>query len=144
MQNLFPHDRFLAVDLIKVAQSSDSECTENEIEVELDLGHNSSLTLCFPNQNSGDDNIPAQILEVISQLNQIDNMVQCACENLASASPMPFNNHQHIPSIIYLEPNGTIFIDYWGMSVNTQWSVYLGKRDGKWIPFMDSELTEKL
>jgi hypothetical protein len=146
MQNLFPRDRFLSVDLIKIAQSSESDCTddENEIEIELDLGHNSTLTLCFPSQHLGIEKIPIQILEILSQLNHIDNIVQCSCENSANASSMPLNNHQHIPSIIYLEHNGTIFIDYWGINVNNQWSVYLGKRDDTWIPFKDSELNQQL
>jgi hypothetical protein len=144
MQNLFPRDRFLTVDLVAIANSSDSDCRDNEIEVGLNLGQNSSLTLCFPGLDSENDGIPDQIVEILTQFNQIDNIVQSSCEKFAHASSLPANNHQFVPAIIYLEPDGTVFIDYWGISVNTQWPVYLGKRDDKWIPFQDLNLTNQL
>jgi hypothetical protein len=144
MKDLFPRDRFLSMDLIAIANSSSVDYTDNEFEIELNLGQGSSLSLCFPGPNSNDHKIPTQLLEILSQFNQIDNSVQSFCENLANNSSISLNNHQFFPSIIYLESDGTIFIDYWGTSVNNQWSVYLGKLNDQWLAFKDENLVHSL
>ncbi len=141
--NHFPQNRFAKKDLIYLVHTSEWVEDGNEINIELNLASH-ILTLCFMSSLLNNDKIPNSLLEILFQFNDIDNIVQLACEKNAACSPSAATNYQYQPAVIYLQENGIPFIDYWGLRVNNQWSVFLAKHNGRWLPFKDEARKSQL
>ncbi|OAM26382.1 MULTISPECIES: hypothetical protein [Eikenella] len=149
----FPRNRFAGTNWAQeLAAATRRLCNESgsyaehgaytELELGAGAGH---IVLYFKNEYE------AEMAEILSALNEIDNQVQADCER-AAASPVPEAHrqtgwtqerwrkaHQFSVSIVCYEAEPPQ-IDYGADHANSEFSVYLGKAGGSWQAFWDREL----
>lgn len=148
----FPRNRFARTDWPRELSAArrrfcneDGRYAEQGAYTELELGETARyIVLYFKNENE------AECLEILGVLNEIDNRVQERCER-AAQSPIPehLRRNGYTPerwrqaqqfgvSIVSCEETPPQ-INYVGEHVNSEFSVYLAKRNGRWQAFWDRE-----
>jgi|SRR5579884_2679569 len=102
--------------------------------IELQLSDNHEIEVYFPApQGVFEEGWVEQAREVLSQLSDMDNTVQCSCAEECARSGLPSENYESLLACITMINADTVALRYFGAVVNTVWDVRFVRGNGRWI-----------
>ena len=123
-----------------------------------DIGHR-GMSITIPQDNGEfafdlpaawvkNNTLPPLLLDILTQLNDIDNIMQQSCRRLAKRHKRHSREYELYlfdpPDALYVTQGGVPYLDYTATRVNKSFRAYLKQSGGKWLPYYDEACTKPL
>ena len=147
----FPLNRFQAADWS--AWLASARCQPID-----DIGHR-GMSITIPQDNDEfafdmpaawvkNNTLPPLLLDILTQLNDIDNIMQQSCRRLAERHKQHSREYELYlfdpQDALYVTQGGVEYLDYTATRVNKSFRAYLKQSGGKWLSYYDEACTKPL